>query len=127
MGIAGRAAMLRVAHARGDIAQPVRNQTHAQARRRLADRADAVLLIDQDLPDLLRVAVAAFGLEAGGLGIQIEDLQDVRIVRLGALLAAGRVPRRIGGPRTPAPGTTGTAQVGNRYSNSVPPLFQTNS
>ena len=82
----------------GDIAQPVGHQAHAKARRRLADRADAVLLIDQDLPDLLGVAVAAFGLEAGGLGIEIEDLQDVRIVRLGALLAAGRVPRRIGGP-----------------------------
>ncbi len=43
----------------------LRHQTHTEPSGRLADRADAVLLIDQDLPDLLRVAVAAFGLQAG--------------------------------------------------------------
>src|ERR1700733_6596658 len=102
MGASRRAAMLRIAHPGRDIAQSVRHQTHTESGWGLADRADAVLLIDQDLPDLLGVAVAAFGLEAGGLGIEIEYPQNVRIGRLGALFAAGRVPRRKRGPE---PGT----------------------
>src|SRR5579872_4730335 len=96
MGVARRAAVLRIAHAGGDIAQLVRHQAHAKPRRRLPDGTDAVLLIDQDLPDFLRVAIAALGLETRRLGVQIEYFQDVRIVRLGALLAARRVPVRIG-------------------------------
>src|SRR4051794_16297754 len=96
--IARRAAMLRVAHARRDVAQAVRYQPDAKPRRRLADRAYAVLLVHQDLPDLLCILVAAFRLETGGLGIQVEDLQDVGIIGLLALRAAGRVPLRILGP-----------------------------
>ena len=54
----------------------------------LADGADAVLLVHQDLPDLLGVVVAAFGFQAGGLAEQLPDAQQVGIIRLGALRAA---------------------------------------
>jgi hypothetical protein len=89
------AAVLRVAHARGDVAQPVADQPHAKSGRRLADRADADLLIRQYLPDLLRVLVAAFDLQAGSLAEQVPHFQDVRIIRLGALRAAGGIVGRI--------------------------------
>ena len=55
---ARRAAMLRDAGARRDVAELVADEPHAHKRRRLADRADPVLLVDQDLPDLLRGLVA---------------------------------------------------------------------
>src|SRR5689334_1289538 len=95
MRIAWRATVLSVADARGDVAEAVGDEAYAETRWRLADGADAVLLVHQDLPDLLRVLVAAFDLEARRFRVELEDLQDVRIVRLHAFAAAGRIPLRI--------------------------------
>src|SRR5919106_4503106 len=89
---AGRPAMLRDAVAGRDVAELVADQPHAHQRRRLTDRADAVLLVDQDLPDLLGGLDPLLGLLARGAAVQLEDLHHVRILGLAALLAVRGVP-----------------------------------
>src|SRR5918994_7397330 len=79
---AGRAAVLRDAVARRDVAELVADQAHAHQRRRLTDRADAVLLVDQDLPDPLGGLEPLVGLLAGSAPVQLEDLEHRRIVGL---------------------------------------------
>src|SRR5690606_17128744 len=89
---ARRAAVLRDAVARRDVAELVAHQAHAHQRRRLPDRADAVLLVDQDPPDLARRFDALLRLLTGGAAEQLVDLEQVRILGLAALLAARGVP-----------------------------------
>src|SRR5918996_1568618 len=88
MRAARRAAVLRDAHPRGNIAELVAREPDAHQGRRLADGADAVLLVDQNFPDLLRVPDPPSLIEAGGGAEQVEDLDQVRIVGFAALIAA---------------------------------------
>src|SRR5258708_35375867 len=92
MAAAGRAAMLGDADARGDVAELVVDQANAHQRRGLPDRADVPLLVDDDLPDLLRDLEALIRLLAGGRAEEIIDLQDVGVGRLRSLRAVRGVP-----------------------------------
>src|SRR5438876_11636017 len=85
---ARRAAVLSDAHSRGDVAELVAGQADAHHRRRLADRADAVLLIDEDLPYLLRRLEALFRLLPRRGAKELVDLEEIRVLRLDPLLAA---------------------------------------
>src|SRR5258708_40134227 len=98
MRAAGRATMLRDAVAGRDVAQPLADQPHPHQCRRLTNRADRVLLVDEDLPDLLRRLDAVLCLLPRGRREEVEYLEDVRILRLLALLAARVVPLRVFGP-----------------------------
>src|SRR5437763_8722838 len=92
MAATRRAAMLGDADARGDVAELVVDQAHAHQGRGLADRADVPLLVDDDLPDLLRDLEALLRLLAGGRAEELIDLEDVGIARLRALRAVRGVP-----------------------------------
>src|SRR6202795_4226839 len=92
MRAAGYAAVLGDADARGDVAELVADQAHAHQRGRLADRADVPLLVDHDLPDLLRDLEALLLLLAGGRAEQLERLQHVGIARLRPLRPVRGVP-----------------------------------
>src|SRR5260370_5692450 len=97
MAAAGGAAMLGDADARGDVAELVVDQAHAHQRRGLADRADVPLLVDDDLPDLLRDLEALLRLLPGGRAEEVIDLEEVGIGRLQALRAVRRVPHSEAG------------------------------
>src|SRR5690348_3458022 len=89
--VARRPPLLRITDARRDIPQPVADQPHAHAPRRLPHGADADLVVHQQLPDLLRVLVAPLGLQPRRLAEQLPDLQYHRIVRLRPLRTIARV------------------------------------
>src|SRR5207237_9876295 len=89
---AGRAAVLGDAGTRGNVAQSAVGEAHAHQRRRLADGADRVLLVDQDLPDLLGGAVALVVALAGGRAEQLENFLQVGIARLAPEAAARCIP-----------------------------------
>src|SRR5438270_151002 len=92
MAAPGGAAMLGDADARGDVAELVVDQPDAHQRRGLADRADVPLLVDDDLPDLLRDLVALVRLLPRRRAEELEDLEHVRILRRGPLRAVRGVP-----------------------------------
>src|SRR5438552_12536675 len=94
MRAARRAAVLGDADAVRDVAEPIADQTNAHERRRLADGADAVLLIDQDSPDLLRRALPLTCALPGGGPEQLERPLHLGILRLDALLPGAAVPDR---------------------------------
>src|SRR5262245_32657550 len=97
MSAARRAAVLGDAVAARDVAEAVADQAHAHQRRGLSDRPDSVLLVDHDLPDLLRGVDPLLGLLARRRAVEVEDLEDLRIIRLLALRAARRVPLAVVG------------------------------
>ena len=71
--------MLGDADARGDVAELVADQAHAHQRGRLADRADVPLLVDDDLPDLLRRLDAILLLLTGRI-IDADESYRIRLV-----------------------------------------------
>src|ERR1039458_8860452 len=86
------AAVLGDAGAAGNVAQPAADDAHAELCRRLADGADGVLLLDDDLPDLLRRLVAFVLLLPGRRAEQLQRALQFRIGRRRALLAVGGIP-----------------------------------
>src|SRR5215468_12129408 len=91
---AGRARVLRVRLPRRYVPQLVAHDAHAYGRGGQSHRADGVLLVDEDLPDLLGELVALLGLLAVGGAIHLEGGDHARIFRPLALATVRGVPAR---------------------------------
>ena len=101
-------------------------EVHPQSRVRSQTQGIAALVeLVRATPDLtdLRIVHA----DAPDLAARLRDALHPMVPNIRPeIVALGPVVGTYSGPNA-AFCTTGTAQVGNRYSNSVPPLFQTNS
>src|SRR5439155_24927849 len=86
---AGRARVLGIDLARGNVAQLVADDPDPHGPGRLPHGADAVLLVDQDLPDLLGDLVALLGLLARGRSEKLEGRDHSRILGRLSLGAVG--------------------------------------
>src|SRR5258705_5738195 len=89
---ARRARVLRVGLPRRDISQPVAHDAHAHGGRGLPHRADAVLLVHENLPDVLGDLVALRGLLAARRAEELQRLDQLGILGRLALLPAAGVP-----------------------------------
>ncbi len=88
--------MLRIHLPRRDVPEPFAHHPDTYRCRRLADLADAELLIHQDLPDLLRDLATLFALLARRRVEQLQDFEKLGVLRCLSLCALPGIPAGYG-------------------------------